>query len=230
MPGKKVVYTKESINRETITEEDRPAESDTVSNNASKLEKEKNIQRNSNDTPKKIVISVIFIMIVLLSYIYFSGQSNSTNINVENNVNIINIVHNVYNYFLGTRANQTVIYGVKVVSDGPVDGYLSSIQSNGIALLDSKSDGGITCNFELLATMQRNPKGYTVGVEDGGQGIFLYKGGGLIKGMSEREIVTACNAFVCLAGNITCPEDVSDLGRILAKAGEVNVVLDASAG
>jgi hypothetical protein len=151
---------------------------------------------------KYLVFAILFVIVAVVSYLYFQGQS----------------------------VTSSSAYGVKVVSDGPLDVYLGRIQANGVALLDTKSDGGLTCNFELLATLFRNPKGYTVGVEDGEQGIFLYQTGGLIKGMSEREVVTACNAFACLACNITCPENTADLGKTFEKADEINIVLDADAG
>jgi len=160
------------------------------------------VKSGGSSSSSKILLAVFFIVVVFLSYRFFSAQSPAP----------------VY------------AYGVKVVSDKPLGEYTSAIQSKGLTLLDTELRGGITCNFELLAALPRSLSGYRISVEEGEQGIFLYEKEGFIKGMSEREVVTACNAFVCIAGNITCPSSVADLGKVFSNVDELNIVLDSNGG
>jgi len=150
----------------------------------------------------KIILAVFFIALAFLSYRYFSSQSP---VPLE-------------------------VYGVKVVTDKPLDDYILGIQSMGLTLLDTKLKGGITCNFELLATLPKSTSGYLINIEEGEQGVFLYNKEGFIKGMSERELVTACNAFACIAGNVTCPSNLVDLSKVFSNPDEINIVLDSDSG
>ncbi|MDD5111988.1 MAG: hypothetical protein PHG85_05540 [Candidatus Altiarchaeota archaeon] len=158
-------------------------------------------------TPKKTswaLLALLFIAVAVLSYRYFAGQNDSS--------------------------NALQLYGIKVVSDRPVGEYTGRIQSKGIALLQPESRGAVTCSLGMTAALTREENGYKITMEKGDQGIYLYNAGGIIKGMTERELVTACNAFNCIANNITCPDNLGSIAGAFTNPDEMNIILDESSG
>ena len=160
------------------------------------------VEARKEGSTSKVVLVILFVVLAFLSYRYFSSQKETS----------------------------TVIYGVKVVSDVPIADSIVKIQSIGVALLKTELKGGITCNLELLSSLVENQRGYPVSIQEGEQGVYLYENAAYLKGMGERELITACNAFNCIANNITCPSDISLLGRFLSSSDEVNLVLDSTGG
>jgi len=131
-----------------------------------------------------------------------------------------------YRYFSQLGLNPAEAYGVKVVSDKPVGDYVNLINSRGVTLLKTSTKGGLTCGFQFSATLSSMQGGYPVNMEEGEQGIYLYDKEAFIKGMTEDEMVTACNAFSCIANNITCPDNVAVLAKMFSSVEEMNIVVE----
>ncbi len=130
-------------------------------------------------------------------------------------------------YFTPTEKDEYVKYGVKVVSEFPLDEmryrqYLAIYN-------DTKTASELTCKFELSAVSQPDPKGYRVRIEEGDYGVYLGAKEAYIKGRTGEELLNACHAFACLKDDIDCDE-FHKIDYFIRNLDSVSVILDESVG
>lgn len=118
----------------------------------------------------------------------------------------------------------STVSGVPVKSKIPID----SMQNWGsIALLSSEDLATIACNLQLSAISGGStPGGYPVDITYGEPYIVINNGGVVISGETKSDLLYVCHAFSCLKSGIACPDDLSEIQRILWDVKHINVVID----
>ncbi len=130
-------------------------------------------------------------------------------------------------YFIPKPSTQQVMYGVKIVSEIPLERlalmeYLAMDN-------DTKTPAELTCKFELSAVSKPDPSGYRVRISEGDYGIYLRQKDADIKGRSQQEILTACHVFACLRDGIECPNFML-LKSLIDGSDSMSVILDEGVG
>ncbi len=137
---------------------------------------------------------------------------------------IIFIAIMVLAYVTPKPTNQNIMFGVKVVSEIPLE---KLTQYKAIALFnESRTGEEITCKFELSAISTPSPNGYRVQIQEGDFGIYIGEKEAQIKGSNPSEILNACHAFACLRDGIDCPDDFLDVDDMIGEAKSISIILD----
>jgi hypothetical protein len=122
---------------------------------------------------------------------------------------------------------ETVMYGVKVVSEFPLEKLRSAEY---IALYNTTATPAeLTCKFELSAISKPDPGGYRIRIEEGETGIYLKDKEAYIKGATQGDMLRACHVFACLRDGVTCP-NFDALDDFLGRADHMSLILDSKAG
>jgi hypothetical protein len=130
-------------------------------------------------------------------------------------------------YFTPKPSEETVISGVKVVSEMPLE-RLQGMQY--IALYNTTaSPAELTCKFELSAISKPAIKGYKIRIGEGDPGIYLGADEAFIKGRTGAEILSACHVFACLRDGLECPNFML-VDSFFRNADSMSVILDERVG
>ncbi len=117
------------------------------------------------------------------------------------------------------------VAGVNVYSSIPLEDILDM---KSIVLFNNSNKAAVTCNFELSAISHVDRGGYKVFVEGGEQGIYVHGDSVYIRGVSDEEVLQACNVFSCIRENITCSGDLWGVRDSILDSRKVNVILDVN--
>ncbi|MBD3387616.1 MAG: hypothetical protein GF416_01080 [Candidatus Altiarchaeales archaeon] len=130
-------------------------------------------------------------------------------------------------YFTPKPTDESVEYGVKVVSEIPLDKLRSMTH---IALYNkSVTPAELTCKFELSAISNPDIRGYRIKIEQGSTGLYIGGKSAVIRGKTEEELLEACHVFACLRDGIECPNFML-LDSFFREPGSMSVILDENVG
>jgi hypothetical protein len=128
-------------------------------------------------------------------------------------------------YLVPKPTTQETLYGVKVVSEFPVED-LKKMEF--IALYNTTATPAeLTCKFELSAISKPDIRGYRIRIEEGDTGIYLKQKEATIKGSTPADMLNACHAFACIRDGIECP-NFMELDNYMKSAKSMSVILDSS--
>ncbi len=122
-----------------------------------------------------------------------------------------------------TYQNTSMVAGIIVYSQIPL-AQLQYLQN--IALFNNTNKAATTCNFEISAISNKDRAGYMVFIEEGEQGVYIQRNRAYIRGMTDKEILKACNVFCCIKEGIECSPDLWNIRDIILKEKKINIVLD----
>jgi len=126
-------------------------------------------------------------------------------------------------YIVPKPAKETTEYGVKVVSEMPLE-QLQRMEN--IALYNSTATPAeLTCKFELSAISKPDIRGYRIRIQEGDTGIYLKDKEAVIKGATQEDILRACHVFACLRDGIECPNFL-ELDSLLRNAKSMSIIVD----
>ena len=121
---------------------------------------------------------------------------------------------------------KTVVSGATVYSKIPVE---QLALWDDLALYESTAPGTLACNLELSVLRPKpQARAYGVEVEEGDSGIFIDERKALIRGRDAGEILYNCHVVGCLLTNVSCPDDLDEIKRLMWFTEELNVVLDSN--
>jgi len=117
------------------------------------------------------------------------------------------------------------VAGVPVKSEIPV----AELENwTDLGLFETQDAAVLSCNLELSSiTPKAEERLYWVLVERGKMGIEVRQVDAFVRGQSDAELLTACHAFACLLGGISCPENLEKIRNTVAFEDDINIILDS---
>ncbi|MFH1835025.1 MAG: hypothetical protein ABH851_02425 [Methanobacteriota archaeon] len=118
-----------------------------------------------------------------------------------------------------------IMYGTRIYSKIPLE---QVALWDDIVLFNSELPGAVACNLEITTLKGRPSSGlYSVEILEGDAALFIDERRAVIQGVEKAEILYNCHVLGCLLTNISCPEKLGEIQKIIWESQDINVIVDS---